>query len=103
MFRICGANDRHGRLQEIADGRALAHELRIYTDAEIVTELLATGLLQGGHDDGLRRAWQYRAPHDDQVKSVLFPQDLSDFPADRFNMTEVELPISQAWRTNAKK
>src|SRR5436305_4413598 len=103
MLRLCGSDDSHRRFQKICNGGAFAHELRVHTDAEIFSELLARGFFQSRDHDGLGSAGQHRAPDYDQVKCFLLLKNRSNLAADWLNVSQVELAVSQTRRAHAKK
>ena len=103
MPGIGGADDGHGRLQKIGNRRALTHELRIDADAEVLSQASCRWFVpeRGSRCFRRFRAERCCAARPGEMLSSL--QHFADFPANRLDVTEVELAAAQARSSNAEK
>src|ERR1035437_8134845 len=100
---VAGSEDGVGRVEEVGDGAAFAHELRVIADGEILAALLAAFFFQDGEHDGLGGSRQHRAAHNNNMRRFLLPDGAADFPGNALDAAEVELAIFQAGRSDANE
>ncbi len=86
VLRILRSENGVGRLQEVANGAAFAHELRVVADGEIHAATFAAGLLDGGNHQSFGRPWKDRAAQHDRVERRFLFQSGADFSG---NMLDV--------------
>ncbi len=101
--RVVMADQREGRLAEVSQRAALAEELGVDGDAEALAVLLARGLFQRGDHHFVRRAWEHRATHDDDVVRRFCPQLLSDLSRYPLEIRQVQAAVLPARCADAQQ
>src|SRR5215471_12932274 len=103
MVRIGRPDNGNCRLQKIRNRRSFSHEFRVYANAEIFSDFLATGFLKGGHYDRFCCTGQNGATQNYKVKTALLPKGFTDFLANRTDVAEIQLPVPHTGSTDAKE
>ena len=90
------ANDRHGRIEEVLDRRALAQEFGIETERQAIAELAPGGRFQRGGDAFFGDAGKHGAANHDGMGIRLGGDGLADRGNDRIQGVEGLLATGRA-------
>ena len=101
MLGVAGSKNGVGRVQEVGDRAAFAHELRVIANREIRSALLAAFFFEDGEHDGFGGSGQHRTAQNKNVRRFFLADGGADFPGNALDVAEVELAIFQAGRSNA--
>jgi len=71
MLAITGSEDRVGRIEEIGDSTAFAHELRVIAKGKIASAFPTALFFQDGEHDGLGGTGQHGAAKNEDVRRFL--------------------------------
>src|SRR5271167_1434201 len=101
MAGVTGTENGVGRVEEVGDGAAFAHELRVIANREILAALLAAFFFKNRENDLLGGSSEHRAAQNKNVRRIFLADRRSDLPRYVLDVAEVELAIFQAGRSNA--
>ena len=95
------ADERVRRVVEVVDSRALAQELRVVRQPQIIAAGALRLLLERGSDQREGRPGQQRAADDDGVGLVATLQRAADLARHLLDVARVQAPVAPAGRSDA--
>src|SRR6266404_3167864 len=101
VLGVAGAENGRGRVQEVGDGAAFAHKLRVVANGEVLAAFLAALFFKDGEDDRFVCSGEHRTAQNKNVRRFFLADGGADFPGNALDVAEVELAIFQARRSDA--